>query len=92
MNSTSSAVYAICLQWPSGLSLTLGSVKTSSTTTASLLGYGSVDWKSDSMGRMVITIPSLPLDTNLQWAWTIKLENVSPAFGVRQHKTRQGKL
>ena len=52
-------------------------MKTSTSTVATLLGYGKLQWKNNSNGQVEITMPYLPLDTPLQWAWTIKLENIS---------------
>ena len=74
--TTDSAVYAIVLEWPDSNSLSLGSVKTSSTTTATMLGYGKVDFQN-SNGVVQVTFPNLPLDTPLMWAWVIKFEGVT---------------
>ena len=80
-NATDSSVYAIVLKWPDDNILTLGSVKTTSNSVVTLLGYDKVQWKTNTiMGQMEITMPPLPLDTNLKWAWTFKLENISPAM------------
>lgn len=69
-------MYAIVLQWPANNVLTLGAVKTSSSSQVSLLGYGKVDWKEDG-GKVEVTFPSLPLNTPLQWAWVIKFAAVN---------------
>ena len=74
--TANSAVYAIVLEWPDSNSLSLGSVKTSSTTTATMLGYGKVDFQN-SNGVVQVTFPNLPLDTPLMWAWVIKFEGVT---------------
>ena len=77
-NAGSKTVYGILLQAPSNYTVTMGSVKTTSSSNISLLGYsGKVDWKMDETGTTV-TLPFLPPDSNLKWAWTLKLENVTP--------------
>ena len=70
------AVYAIALKWPQNNVLSLKSVKTSSTTTATMLGYGKVDFQN-SNGVVQVTFPNLPLNTSLKWAWVIKFEGVT---------------
>jgi len=70
-------VYGILLQAPSNYTVTMGSVKTTSSSNISLLGYsGKLYWKMGAMGTMV-TLPFLPPDSSLKWAWTLKLENVT---------------
>ena len=77
-NAGSKTVYGILLQAPSNYTVTMGSVKATSSSNISLLGYsGKVDWKMDETGTTV-TLPFLPPDSNLKWAWTLKLENVTP--------------
>ena len=49
---------------------------TTSNSIVSLLGYGKVQWSTSSKGQMEITMPSLPLDSELMWAWTFKIENI----------------
>ena len=71
-------MYAIVLKWPEKFILTIGSVKTTTNTEATLLGYGKVELKSGSSGQVDIIMPYLPLDTPLQWAWVIKLDNIDP--------------
>lgn len=76
-NSTTGAVYGIVLQWPKGNTVTIGAVSTSAATAVSLLGYGLVKWTM--VGSMLdVQLPYLPLDTPLQWAWTLKFEGVNP--------------
>ena len=69
-------MYAIALDWPDSNILKLGSVKTLSTSTATMLGYGKVDFTSYN-GVVQVTFPNLPLDTPLMWAWVIKFEGVT---------------
>ena len=71
-------MYAIVLKWPEKFILTIGSVKTTTNTEATLLGYGKVELMSGSSGQIDIIMPYLPLDTSLQWAWVIKLDNIDP--------------
>ena len=75
-NSISGSVYAIVLKWPEKFILTIGSVKTTNSSEATLLGYGKVQLMSGSSGQVNIMMPYLPLDTPLQWAWVIKLDNI----------------
>ena len=75
-NATSGAVYGTLLQWPTNYSVTVGAVKTTSSSKISLLGFGSLSWKNEGSG-VTITLPYLPLNSTLQWAWTFKFENVS---------------
>jgi len=79
-NATTKVVYGILLEAPSNYSVTIGAVKASSSCTVSLLGYnGDVDWKAEQAG-LTVTLPFLPPDTNLKWAWALKMENVAPNF------------
>ena len=86
-NATDGSVYAIVLKWPADNILTLGSVKTTAFSIATLLGYGRVQFNTNFMGQMEITMPPLPLDSNLMWAWTFKLENIAPAMMLRNRNT-----
>ena len=70
------AVYGTLLKFPSNYMVTIGGVKTTSSTKISLLGYGEVKW-ANSGANVVITFPYLPLDTTLQWAWSFMFENIS---------------
>ena len=73
----SDVVYAIFLRWPDNFILELGDVAATDTTTATLLGYtGAVKiTKNDAQG-INVTLPYLPPNTSLQWAWTLKLDHV----------------
>ena len=43
----------------------------------SLVGYdGDVIWKTAANNTVEISMPFLPLDTDLQWAWVFKFENI----------------
>ena len=77
-NSTSKAVYGILLKWPNIQIVILESVKMSSSSKVSLLGYGPLSWEAVG-NKVAIELPSLPLDSDLQWAWTLKFEDISPA-------------
>ena len=76
----SDVVYAIFLSWPDNFILELGSVVASSETKATLLGYtGTVDIVMNKSGAQGInvTLPHLPPNTPLQWAWALRLEPVA---------------
>lgn len=57
----------------------IGAVKTSTNTKISLVGYdGNVTWKTSANNTIEISMPFLPVDTELRWAWVFKFENVAP--------------
>ena len=59
----------------------IGAVKTNSNSKISLLGYdGEVTWKPAANTTIEISMPHLPLDSGLKWAWVFKFENVAPAM------------
>ena len=70
------AVYgALTLKYQS--KVMLGNMKVGSGSKVSLLGYdGEVSWKAYPNNTVEITMPPLPLDTELRWAWVFKFENV----------------
>ena len=75
----SDVVYAIFLRWPDNFILRLGDVAATTQTKATLLGYtGAVELVMNKNGTQGInvTLPHLPPNTPLQWAWTLKLEPV----------------
>ncbi|XP_065909748.1 alpha-L-fucosidase-like [Dysidea avara] len=77
VDSTGKVVYAIFLTWPDNFILQLGDVMATNQTMATLLGYtGSIkiSWQDGSEG-INATLPYLPPNTPLQWAWTLKLES-----------------
>ena len=44
-----------------------------------MLGYdGDVSWTVYTNDTVKISMPPLPLDTQLRWAWVFKFENVQP--------------
>jgi hypothetical protein len=56
----------------------LGNIKVGTGSKISLLGYdGDVSWKTYPNSTLGISMPPLPLDTELRWAWAFKFENVS---------------
>ena len=56
----------------------IGAVKTSTNSKISLVGYdGDVTWTTAANSSVEISMPFLPLDTNLTWAWVFKFENIS---------------
>ncbi len=55
----------------------LGNIKVGTSSKISLLGYdGDVSWMTYPNTTLGISIPPLPLDTELRWAWVFKFENV----------------
>ena len=55
----------------------LGNVKVGSGSKVSLVGYdGEVAFKASTNNTIEISMPPLPLDTELRWAWVFKFENV----------------
>ena len=55
----------------------LGNMKLGSGSKVSLLGYdGEVSWKTYPNNTAEVSMPPLPLDTELRWAWVFKFENV----------------
>ena len=83
-------VFATLLKWPDNYAIRLGAVKPASDANVTLLGYGKVQWTHDQ-STMTLTMPYLPLDSALQWAWTFQMEGVSPAARHRG-KTRSKHL
>ena len=77
-DSTTKAVYGILLKWPAIYTVTLESVKMSSSSKVSLLGYGPLSWEAVG-DKVAVELPYLSLDSNLQWAWTLKFEQANPA-------------
>ena len=57
----------------------LGSLIVGSSSKVSMLGYdGDVSWTVYTNDTVKISMPPLPLDTQLRWAWVFKFENVQP--------------
>ena len=76
-----SSVYAIVLnKWPSP-TLMLGSVKSSTQSKVSLLGYsGEISQQPVAGGGMKVMVPMIPASMlPCDWAWVFKLEGVMPA-------------
>ena len=73
------AVYGILTQ-AYQMKVVLGNVKVgASGSKISLVGYtGQVTWISNAKDNIEITMPPLPLDTELKWAWVFKFENFLP--------------
>ena len=73
----SKAVYGILLKWPSIYTVILESVKMSSSSKVSLLGHGPLSWETVG-DKVAVELPYLPQDSDLQWAWTLKFEDITP--------------
>ncbi|XP_065918355.1 alpha-L-fucosidase-like isoform X2 [Dysidea avara] len=69
-------VYAILVEWPKDGSVILGAYKgTSKPHSVKMLGYdGPISYNVQSEG-LYITLPVLPPDTELQWAWSLKISS-----------------
>ena len=64
----------------------LGNVKVgSSGSKISLFGYdGAVSWKTYPNNTVEISMPPLPLDTELRWAWMFKFENALQSISSKE--------
>lgn len=76
--TSGSAVYAIALEWPDNNIIKLGSIQLLESYTATLIGHGDVKVATDDSGDVEVTLPSLPLNTPLRWAWVIAFTDVAP--------------
>ena len=79
MDKSSTTVYAIVNDWPTGDTLSLGCPKPTSTTQLSLLGYsGSLEW-TWSVGEIIkIDVGKIPANQcQSQWAWAFVLTDVA---------------
>lgn len=83
-------VYATTLSYPSDYILTIGAIKPASSTKVNLLGYGDVKWSYQDL-QMKITMPYLPLDSKLQWAWTLSFADVTP-FSSERYESSPNQL
>ncbi|EDO47582.1 predicted protein [Nematostella vectensis] len=77
--STTEAVYAIALDWPSSGHLLLGQPITAKDTVVTMLGLsGNFAWTPGNKRGIVIDIPGIPVNKlPTEWAWVFKLVNVS---------------
>lgn len=76
-NTEKMSVYAIFLKWPTNYNLELGSIHPTYTTEVTLLGYPTpLKWTYHSP-TILVQLPSLPLDSPLQWAWALKFHETS---------------
>ena len=70
-------MYGIAVQYPSDYVLTMGDVKPDSpTSTVTLLGHGKVEWTYSAL-KMTVTMPRLPLDSNLRWSWVLRFDGIT---------------
>lgn len=72
-------VYAITLQWPTNHMLCLGSVRSTSQTKVTILGYpGSLHIAQMAGVGLKIDLPDIPFNKMpCDWAWVFKVENVA---------------
>ncbi|KAK6176151.1 hypothetical protein SNE40_014490 [Patella caerulea] len=75
----STTVYAITLQWPTGLTFSLAAPMTQPGTTVELLGYpGTFSWKARAGKGIDIMIPDIPFNKMpCKWAWTFKINGLA---------------
>eukprot|EP01121_Diplochlamys_sp_Union-15-3_P021986 TRINITY_DN921_c0_g1_i1.p1 TRINITY_DN921_c0_g1~~TRINITY_DN921_c0_g1_i1.p1 ORF type:complete len:451 (-),score=63.65 TRINITY_DN921_c0_g1_i1:35-1387(-) len=76
VTTSAGTVYCTILNWPSNNVVTLASPKTSSNTVIHLLGYSAPLTFTSNAGKIVVNLPYY-LDVTSQWAWVLKLTNVS---------------
>ncbi|XP_050414721.1 alpha-L-fucosidase [Patella vulgata] len=71
-------VYAINLNWPTGMTLSLGVPMPTTSTEVTLLGYPvPFKWQKRSTGGIDILIPKIGFnEMPCKWAWTFKLTNL----------------
>ena len=91
MDVDGKTIYAVVLKWPDNYTISLGAVKPDNDAAVILLGYGKVPW-TYSQPVMTLTMPYLPLDSSLQWAWTFWMQGVSPAVRHRGQTPKQQHL
>lgn len=72
-------VYAITLKWPTNHMLCLGSVRSTSQTKVTILGYpGSLHITQMAGIGLKIDLPDIPFNKMpCDWAWVFKVENVA---------------
>ena len=76
-NKKSGLVYAHLLQWPADYKVLLGALMGMKPTKISLLGYGTDLSFTTLSDGVQVTLPYLPLDTPLKWAWVLRIEGLS---------------
>lgn len=76
------SVYAIVNDWPANGVLSLGSVKTSGSSSVSLLGYsGKIPFTVNPSGGININVASVPANKlPCDWAWVFKCDTVQPVM------------
>jgi alpha-L-fucosidase len=70
-------VYAVMLEWPSNYEVVLGSLKEYTPTKISLLGFNDELKFTSTNNGVVVTLPFLPLQSELKWAWSLCIEGIS---------------
>lgn len=72
-------VYATFLSWPKQGLLILGAPHpTAGRTKVNLVGYSALDWETYGGQELVVMLPNVSTDQlPCQWAWSVKLTNVS---------------
>lgn len=76
-NNKSGLVYAHLLQWPADYEVLLGALKGMKPTKVTLLGEESDLAFTSLPDGVQVTLPYLPLDTPLKWAWVLRIEGLS---------------
>ena len=73
----SGMVYAHLLEWPQNYTVLLGALAGMVPTRVTLLGYNADLTFSALFDGVQVTLPYLPLDTPLKWAWVLRIEGLS---------------
>ena len=76
-NMKSGMVYAHLLEWPQNYTVLLGALAGMVPTRVTLLGYDADLSFSALFDGVQVTLPYLPLDTPLKWAWVLRIEGLS---------------
>lgn len=67
-------MYAIALKWPQDRNLQLGSIESNTIASVQMLGVNeNLAFAARSGGGTDVKLPILNPDTNLRWAWTLKI-------------------
>lgn len=76
-NTKSGMVYAHLLEWPQNYKVVLGALAGMQPSKVTLLGYGTDLTFSVLLDGVQVTLPYLPLDTPLKWAWVLRIEGLN---------------
>ena len=77
MGKKTKNVYAIFLEWPQSYEATLGALKGTTPSKISLLGFSDGLKFTVTDDGVSVTLPYLPLQTDLKWAWSLCIEGIA---------------